>query len=98
MNNGGPNEIFQFAAGHRDISSRSPSRATTAKRTTRVFGLGPPFHPALRFRTFLTPGAGGGETVNGEQTWKEILALKGMRGDASIAGGESIDWCTRFCE
>jgi len=98
MNNGRPNEIFQFAAGHRDISSRSPSRTTTAKRTTRRFGLGPPFQPALRFRTFLTPGAGGGDTVNGEQTRKEIRALKGIHGDGSITGGESMGWCTRcFC-
>jgi len=48
MNNGGPNEIFQFAAGHRNISLPSPSRLardvpeTTIRRTTQVLGLATP--------------------------------------------------------
>lgn len=37
MNNGGPNEIFQFAAGHRNISLPSPSRLSDE---THGFGFG----------------------------------------------------------
>lgn len=43
MNNGGPNEIFQFAAGHRNISLPSPSRLSE----THGFGFG--VNPALLY-------------------------------------------------
>lgn len=105
MNNGDPNEIFQFAAGHRNISlprrhrdSPLSGRLWSATPGHEVFGLGRP-RTALSYLpfSFRIPLS----TVVTKRAEKEYMKSKGDgRGEADEIAREGLlrEWVNRDAE